>query len=224
LPPRKEFLLFCGLSQPQRDQYVREARTVLSLQGDRGLCGDSDNDDDPTSSSKGSSTGEGAGNDRAGQEVKLDSTSGHKKRIKVDHCQGQGEGGGSGQADGRGRSTWAVDSKKRIEAEKEGGGAGTGKGKRGVLPNIMQLRQICDFADFDDLPSDDRDGGSDRDKDRDVERYGGGGKDKQDNLAAIVGALGGDGNRNGNGNHGVPMGEYVDTLLRHSTKMKVSGG
>jgi hypothetical protein len=213
---------------------------VLSLQGDEGLSGDSDNDSDRGRS--GGSRVEGAGDGRKGQEVKLGSSSGHKKKLKGENCHRQCEGGGSGQDDGRGCLIGAVDAKKRIEGDKEGGGEGSGKGKRGVLPNIMQLRQICDFADFDDLPSDDRDRdrgrdgdrgedgdrdrGRDRDRvggkdgDRDRDRYGGGGRDRQDEVSATGRVVGG----NGNGNRGVPMGEYVDTLLRHSAKMKVTEG
>ena len=178
---------------------------MLSLQGDSGLggCAEDVNESANRSENRGEmdrraiSTGDASA---CGEEVESRDTDDQKKRRKVAHCEGRGDGVSDSQSNQRGRAGESRDSRRGME-----GGKGVMPGKRGVLPNIMQLRQICDFADFD-LPSGDGDINSngEGDKDRGV----------RDDTTLTGGSAG--------SSVKAPMGEYVTVLLEHSAKLKVS--
>ena len=110
LPPRKEFLFYCNLSEQQRLQYLNETNRML--------CFDNQG-------RKNKVISDSVYNDEKESENENENEKVHKKikYYKYSDCD-------NSKTHNRNKNKSDV---------------------KGVLPNIMKLRQICNFAEFTDF-------------------------------------------------------------------------
>lgn len=130
LPPRKDYLLHCDMCAPQRDQYLQESDLLLQTIG----------------------SGSGATAHREENSMVA------KNNVVFGEYNSDGDDDDNNISDENDSRKWkGKQNVDRLNNDKNGrastsdsskGIKGVGIGS-GVLPNIMQLRQICDFATWD---------------------------------------------------------------------------
>lgn len=127
LPLRRDYLLHCDMSVPQRDQYLRECILLFEcLHGNNSHSGVSHREEKSIAVKNDSDFDDNSDGDINDDEIDQndDCMSGKKSEVSKNVSK-------------KGRK---LDNSKGMNA------LGIGSG---VLPNIMQLRQICDFATWD---------------------------------------------------------------------------
>jgi SNF2 family DNA or RNA helicase len=128
LPPRRDYLLHCDMSAPQRDQYIQECGLLFESLNENNYRREKNSMVAKNSTDSDDNDSDGDVDDS--EIIDSDDNKSEKKhKDNMLNIKNVNKKGGS-----------KLNGRKGMKAFLIG---------KGVLPNIMQLRQICDFATWD---------------------------------------------------------------------------